>query len=91
VFVLLALSVFGFHVYWARYAEGSNERFDQLSYKDLRNRRLTESTLRGWILDRSGRLDKAFALYKRNERGEIVREYPMEYPVTTELAFNSER
>jgi hypothetical protein len=78
VFVLLALSVFGFHVYWARYAEGSNERFDQLSYKDLRNRRLSESTLRGWILDRSGRLDKAFALYKRNERGEIVREYPMD-------------
>jgi peptidoglycan glycosyltransferase len=78
VFVLMALSVFGLHVYSARYAEGSNERFDQLSYKDLRNRRLSESTLRGWILDRSGRLDKAFALYKRNERGEILREYPMD-------------
>ncbi|MCA1615944.1 MAG: hypothetical protein LC800_17955, partial [Acidobacteria bacterium] len=53
-FVLLALSVFGFHVYWARYAEEKNERFQELSYKDLRNRRLSESTLRGWILDRTG-------------------------------------
>src|SRR3954451_14690781 len=44
LFIVLALSVFGFHVYWARYAAQSNERFQQLSYKDLRNRRLSEST-----------------------------------------------
>jgi peptidoglycan hydrolase-like protein with peptidoglycan-binding domain len=77
LFVLCALGVFGFHVYWARYAEESNERFDELNYKDLRNRRLSESTLRGWILDRSGKLDKAFALYKV-ENNQIVREYPMD-------------
>ncbi len=78
VFVLLALSVFGFHVYWAQYAEESNERFQELSYKDLRNRRLAESTLRGWILDRSGSLERALALYRRGPGGQIVREYPLD-------------
>src|ERR671912_429425 len=78
VFVLLALTVFGFHVYWAQYAAESNERFQQLSYKDLRNRRLAESTLRGWILDRTGGLDKALALYRRAPNGQIVRDYPLD-------------
>ncbi len=78
VFVLLALTVFGFHVYWAKYAEESNERFQQLSYKDLRNRRLAESTLRGWILDRTGSLDRALAHYKRAPNGQINREYPLD-------------
>jgi peptidoglycan glycosyltransferase len=78
VFVCFALAVFGFHVYWASYAERQNERFQELSYKDLRNRRLSESTLRGWILDRSGRLDKALAYYRKDERGDIVREYPLD-------------
>jgi len=77
LFVLLALTVFGFHVYWARYAEARNERFEELNYKDLRNRRLSESTLRGWILDRSGKLEKAVALYKF-ENNQLVREYPMD-------------
>ncbi len=75
LFVLLALSIFGFHVYWARYAEQTNDSFEELNYKDLRNRRLSESTLRGWILDRTGTLDKAIALYKF-ENNQIVREYP---------------
>jgi len=78
VFALLALGVFGFHVYWAQYAIESNERFQELSYKDLRNRRLAESTLRGWILDRSGSLDRALALYRRGPGGQIVREYPLD-------------
>jgi membrane peptidoglycan carboxypeptidase len=82
VFLLLALAVFGFHVYWAQYAEESNERFQQLSYKDLRNRRLSESTLRGWILDRSGSLERALALYRRAPNGRIIREYPLD----TEMA-----
>jgi peptidoglycan glycosyltransferase len=82
VFILLALAVFGFHVYWAQYAAESNERFQQLSYKDLRNRRLQESTLRGWILDRSGSLERALALYRRGPNGRIVREYPLD----TEMA-----
>ncbi len=77
LYVLLALTVFGFHVYWARYAPESNERFQALSYKDLRNRRLSESTLRGWILDRSGQLDKALAFY-RYQNDQIVRDYPLD-------------
>jgi len=78
LFVLLAFGLFGFHIYWARYAADQNEKFQQLSYKDLRVRRLSESTLRGWILDRSGRLDQPLAYYKRNSSGEIRREYPMD-------------
>ncbi|MBA3441481.1 MAG: hypothetical protein H0T92_16605 [Pyrinomonadaceae bacterium] len=80
-FILLAVSVFGFHVYWARYAEDRNERFQELNYKDLRNRRLSESTLRGWILDRTGVLDRALALYQRDQRGEITRVYPLDATV----------
>lgn len=77
-YIVLALLVFGFHVYWARFAPESNERFQQLSYKDLRNRRLSESTLRGWILDRTGKLDNALALYRRDPSGSIVRDYQMD-------------
>lgn len=78
LFVLLAMGLFGFHTYWALYAEESNEKLQELSYKDLRNRRLSESTLRGWILERSGKLDKALAYYRRDADGRIVREYPMD-------------
>jgi cell division protein FtsI/penicillin-binding protein 2 len=78
LFVLLSIGLFSFHVYWAQYAAEQNEKFQQLSYKDLRVRRLSESTLRGWILDRSGRLDQPLAYYKRNASGEIRREYPLD-------------
>ena len=78
LFVLLAIGLFSFHIYWARYASEQNEKFQQLSYKDLRVRRLSESTLRGWILDRSGRLDQPLAYYKRDSTGDIRREYPMD-------------
>src|ERR687884_255202 len=82
LFVLLALGVFGFHVYWAQYAAETNDRFQELSYKDLRNRRLAESTLRGWILDRTGSLDHALALYRRAPNGQIVRDYPLDTEVS---------
>jgi penicillin-binding protein A len=78
LFVLLALSLFGFHIYWAQYAAERNEKFQELAYKDLRNRRLSESTLRGWLLDRSGKLEKSLAYYRRNPDGSITREYPMD-------------
>jgi peptidoglycan glycosyltransferase len=78
LFVLLAAAVFGFHIYWTRYAPEGNEKFQELSYKDLRNRRLSESTLRGWILDRSGKLENALALYRRDSSGNIYRDYPMD-------------
>ena len=73
-FIVLALTIYGFHVYWARFAAQTNERFQELGYKDLRIRRLNDATLRGWILDRNG---KPIAYYK-NENGNIVREYPMD-------------
>jgi ribosomal protein S9 len=78
VFVLLAVGVFGFHIYWTHYAAENNEKFQELSYKDLRNRRLSESTLRGWLLDRSGKLENALALYRRDSSGNIYRDYPMD-------------
>jgi cell division protein FtsI/penicillin-binding protein 2 len=78
LFIVLALTVYGFHVYWARFAAQTNERFQELSYKDLRNRRLSESTLRGWILDRTGELKNALALYRKDANGNIEREYPMD-------------
>ena len=78
LFMLLVIGIFGFHVYWAQYAAEKNEKFQQLSYKDLRVRRLSESTLRGWVLDRSGRLDQPLAYYRRDSNGDIHREYPMD-------------
>jgi cell division protein FtsI/penicillin-binding protein 2 len=78
LFVLLAFSLFGFHIYWAQYAAEKNQKFQELGYKDLRARRLSESTLRGWIFDRSGRLDQPLAYYKRDSSGNIRREYPMD-------------
>lgn len=78
LFVLLSIALFSFHIYWANYAAEKNEKFQQLSYKDLRMRRLSESSLRGWILDRSGRIDQPLAYYKRDSTGEIRREYPMD-------------
>ncbi|HSK63563.1 MAG TPA: penicillin-binding transpeptidase domain-containing protein, partial [Pyrinomonadaceae bacterium] len=78
LFVLLSIGLFSFHMYWANYAAEKNEKFQQLSYKDLRLRRLSESTPRGWILDRSGRIDQPLAYYKRDSTGDIRREYPMD-------------
>ncbi|HEU5246214.1 MAG TPA: penicillin-binding transpeptidase domain-containing protein, partial [Candidatus Udaeobacter sp.] len=75
LFALAAIFIFSFHVYWARYAAERNPKFQELGYKDLRNRRLTESTLRGWIYDRKGR---PLAYYKKNGNGEIDREYPLD-------------
>jgi penicillin-binding protein 2 len=78
VFIVLALSVFGFHVYWTMFAEDYNDRFQELSYKDLRTRRATAASLRGWMLDRSGNLGSALAYYKRQQDGDIVRAYALE-------------
>ncbi len=78
VFVALAFSIFGFHVYWTMFAEDYNERFQELSYKDLRSRRTSAASLRGWMLDRSGNLGSALAYYKREQDGDIVRTYALE-------------
>lgn len=78
VFTALALTVFGFQVYWTYYADESNEQFQALSYKDLRNRRTTASTLRGWMLDRTGNLGSALAFYKLDQNKNIERGFALE-------------
>lgn len=78
LFVLLAIGLFSFHIYWAHYAAEQNQTFQDVSYKDLRVRRLSGSTLRGWIFDRSGRVDQPLAYYKRDSSGDIERVYPMD-------------
>lgn len=78
VFVLLAFSVYGLHVYWTYYADDYNEQFQALSYKDLRNRRTTAASLRGWMLDRSGNLASALAYYKVNKEGDVSRTFALE-------------
>lgn len=78
VFVGLALTVFGFQVYWTYYADESNEQFQALSYKDLRNRRTSASALRGWMLDRTGNLGSALAYYKIDREKNIERAFALE-------------
>lgn len=78
VFVFLALFVYGFHVYWTYFADENNEQFQALSYKDLRNRRTNAARLRGWMLDRSGKLGSALAYYKVDQKGDINRSFALE-------------
>lgn len=77
-FVSVALAVFGFQVYWTYFADQSNEQFQALSYKDLRNRRATAASLRGWMLDRSGNLTSALAYYKLDKDGDVIRGFALE-------------
>jgi cell division protein FtsI/penicillin-binding protein 2 len=78
LFVILALSVFGFQVYWTYYADDYNEKFQALSYKDLRNRRTTAASLRGWMLDRSGKFANSLAYYKLDRNNDIIRAFSLE-------------
>jgi cell division protein FtsI/penicillin-binding protein 2 len=77
-FVLLAFGVLGFQIYWTYYADESNEQFQALSYKDLRTRRTSAANLRGWMLDRTGKLDASLAYYRVNNNGQIERTFPLE-------------
>jgi len=78
IFIFLAFGVFGFQVYWTYIADESNENFQELAYKDLRNRRTTAANLRGWMLDRNGKLVDALAYYKKDQEGDIVRAFSLE-------------
>src|SRR5262245_59045754 len=51
-FLLLIVAAFAFHSYWAFFAD-KNPRFARAKQLDARNRRLAESWLKGWVLDRS--------------------------------------
>ncbi len=78
VFFILAFGVYGYHVYWTYYADEYNEKFQELSYKDLRYRRTTAANLRGWMLDRNGNLGSALAYYKVDKDGDIVRGFALD-------------
>lgn len=77
LFTALAISIFGFHVYWAQYAKAKNEAFLQLSQsnKDKRNLRLRQGSLRNWFLDRNR---EPLAYYQKDSSGNLVRVYKMD-------------
>ena len=77
IFVLLAVGLFGFHIYWTHYAAEVNEKFQELSYKDLRNRRLSESTCAAGYSTAAENW-KTRSLYRRDSSGNISRDYPMD-------------
>lgn len=89
VFFVLAFGVYGFHVYWVYFADENNEQFQALAYKDLRYRRTTAASLRGWMLDRSGKLENALAYYEMGEDGEVRRGYSL--PVAMAHLLGTER
>jgi cell division protein FtsI/penicillin-binding protein 2 len=76
-FLILILTVFSFHSYWAFWADSSKDsQFKKARRFDARNLRLAESGLKGWVLDRSGKLENALIRY-RSDAGVITREYPL--------------
>ncbi len=77
-FIMLALMVLSFQAYWTYYAEDTNEQFQALSYKDLRTRRTSAASLRGWMFDRTGKLGGALAYYKINNDKNIEREFALD-------------
>ena len=77
VFLVLTLTVLGFHSYWVFRADATKDsQFSKAKRLDARNLRLSESGLKGWVLDRSGKLENALIRY-RNDGGIITREYPL--------------
>jgi hypothetical protein len=79
LFYGLAIAAFGFQVYWTYYADDYNEQFAVLSNsRDLRGRRTSAANLRGWMLDRTGKLAASLAYYRIDKDGRIVRYYPLE-------------
>ena len=73
--VLLLITVLGFHSYWVFKADSSDE-FSKAKRNDARNRRLAEFSLKGWVFDRTGKLENALIRY-RSDGGVITREYPL--------------
>jgi len=77
VFMFLIVSVLGFHSYWVYRADSSNDsQFSKAKRLDARYLRLSESGLKGWVLDRTGKLENALIRY-RSDAGVITREYPL--------------
>jgi penicillin-binding protein A len=76
-FFVLLLVVFGFHSYWVFWADSNKDsQFNKAKRFDARNLRLAESGLKGWVFDRTGKLENALIRY-RSDAGVITREYPL--------------
>ena len=77
LFVCLLVAVLGFHSYWVFRADSNKDSlFNKAKRLDARNLRLAESGLKGWVFDRSGKLENALIRY-RSDAGVITREYPL--------------
>ncbi|MFL6275710.1 MAG: penicillin-binding transpeptidase domain-containing protein [Blastocatellia bacterium] len=76
VLLLLLATVFGFHAYWVFKADAKDSVFARAKRNDARNLRLAEAGLKGWVFDRSGKLENALIRY-RNDAGVITRDYPL--------------
>ncbi len=79
-FLLLLLLALGFHFYWAFLAAGPF-RVDRpyaglKDRRDQRQRRESESVLRGWIFDRHQDVNRSLARY-RYLNGKVTRDYPL--------------
>src|SRR5262245_33361029 len=72
----LIIAVLAIHCYWV-FSAGSDPRsdFSQARRLDSRNIRLAASGLKGWVMDRRGKLENALARY-RSDGGVISRDYP---------------
>ncbi|HUK89197.1 MAG TPA: penicillin-binding transpeptidase domain-containing protein [Blastocatellia bacterium] len=75
--LVLVAGVVAMHCYWA-YSAGNDPKsnFSMAKRLDGRNLRLAESGLKGWVLDRTGKLENALIRY-RYDGGLIHREYPL--------------
>ncbi|HEY6329898.1 MAG TPA: penicillin-binding transpeptidase domain-containing protein [Blastocatellia bacterium] len=77
VLFLMIVAVLVMHGYWAYYADSDpKSTFATAKKTDGRNLRLAESGLKGWVLDRSGKLENALIRY-RYDAGLIHRDYPL--------------
>jgi cell division protein FtsI/penicillin-binding protein 2 len=77
LFIGLLVCVLGFHSYWVFWADSNKDSpFSKAKRLDARNIRLAESGLKGWVFDRSGKLENALIRY-RSDAGIITREYPL--------------
>src|SRR5205085_2072865 len=61
---------------WVFQADSKDSAFAKATRSDARNLRLAEAGLKGWVFDRSGKLDTALIRY-RNDAGVISRDYPL--------------
>jgi len=77
VFLCLLACVLGLHSYWVFRADSNKDSlFNKAKRLDARNIRMAESGLKGWVFDRSGKLENALIRY-RSDAGVITREYPL--------------